>query len=374
MTGLEQRFVAINVGSGDAFFLQRGGFSALVDGGLVNGFPVQFSRATQRSQVDVLVCTHNDQDHANGVLEFLDAGYGVGECWLPATWMEALRHILPGYTEETLFNLLLEPEGGDRPLPERVERGEDLIDARGLDAMLDDEAEQDPAFDDGLLNVCSGVAVLWRHGGLAVMQPRSSDIFAHATRIRRIALAAARRQIPIKWFDPSTPPTDPLGGPLGVVNAKQVTAIRRTVLSPRDVIRLTQVNRDSLVLYSPVDEVAPGVLFSADSGFAFRVPLPASRGMIVTAPHHGAADPENVAAYDRLKREHAALSETWTWVRSDRGTRVGHSRPCDQYRDQTKRFCTRCRGGGSVGQDVILVGGAHSWSSMGSPLCDCTER
>ena len=371
MTAIDHRFVAINVGSGDAFFLQRHGFSALVDGGLAKGFPAQFVRATQRSRVDVRVCTHNDQDHANGVLEFLDAGYGVGECWLPATWMEALRRILPGYDEETFFGLLLEPEGGDRPLPEQVERRGESIDAGAIDAMLDHEAQQDPALDDGLLRVRNGVTVL--HRGLGVIQPRTTDMFAEATRIRRIALAAARRQIPIKWLDPSTPPTNALIPPLAVVNAKQVNAIRGTGLSLRDLMRLTQVNRDSLVLYSPNDDIAPSVLFSADSGFAFLVSLPASPGMIVTAPHHGAADKDNLAAYDRLKRECTGLSETWTWVRSDRGTPVGHSRPCDRYLDQPKRFCTRCRGAGSVGQDVVLVGGAHSWSSMGSHLCHCTK-
>lgn len=42
----------------------------------------------------MIVCTHNDKDHANGVLEFLDAGCSAGECWLPATWIGVLRRLL----------------------------------------------------------------------------------------------------------------------------------------------------------------------------------------------------------------------------------------------------------------------------------------
>jgi len=366
MTDMKHRFVAINVGTGDSFFLQRGRFSALIDGGLVKGFPSMFSRATHASCVDVLVCTHNCQDHANGVLEFLDSGYGVGECWLPATWVEALRGLLGAISEETLFNLLVSPEGGDKSLPEKVERAGELISAEEVDAMLERESERDPEFDGGFWHPSYDVAFLSCSGRLRVISHQTVDIIVQAARIRRIAISASRRQIPIKWFDPSIPQKGAPDKPLNVVNATQVTAIKRSGLTFRDVIRLTQVNRDSLVLYSPPDNVAPGVLFSADSGFGFRATLPASPGMIVTAPHHGAAD-------NRLKKDHRKLWDTLTWVRSDRATRVGHSRPCDRYRDQKRRFCTRCRGAGGVGQDIILVGGAGSWSSMGSPPCCCTK-
>ncbi len=89
-----------------------------------------------------------------------------------------------------------------------------------------------------------------------------------ANRIRKIVAAAKKRRMPIKWFDinklPSTPPTSPLG----VVNAEEVSTVRRTKLHLREVINLTIINKDSLVLYSPTDVQAAGVLFCADSGFA----------------------------------------------------------------------------------------------------------
>ena len=66
------RFVAIPVGQGDAFYLDRGEWSVLVDGGRSkNTFGATFQTTTGATAVDVVVCTHNDADHANGILGFL---------------------------------------------------------------------------------------------------------------------------------------------------------------------------------------------------------------------------------------------------------------------------------------------------------------
>ena len=67
------RFIALNVGSwGDAFYLERDGFSCLVDGGLRKDFAKKFLKVVKRQQVDVVVCTHNGSDHANGLISFFN--------------------------------------------------------------------------------------------------------------------------------------------------------------------------------------------------------------------------------------------------------------------------------------------------------------
>jgi beta-lactamase superfamily II metal-dependent hydrolase len=75
------RFIAIGVAQGDAFFLECPEvFTVLIDGGRsVGGFASQFQRVTERDRVDVLVCTHNDADHANGIIGFLQSGLGCTE-------------------------------------------------------------------------------------------------------------------------------------------------------------------------------------------------------------------------------------------------------------------------------------------------------
>jgi len=60
-------FIAIAVGQGDAFFLQKGDYSVLVDGGRAEqGYPNQFQRVTTQNGVTIIACTHNDADHALG--------------------------------------------------------------------------------------------------------------------------------------------------------------------------------------------------------------------------------------------------------------------------------------------------------------------
>ena len=357
-TPVSTRFIAINVGLGDAFFLERSGYTALVDGGRAKGFPVVFRRAVGMERVDVLVCTHNDADHANGVLAFLNSGYEVKECWLPGSWIEPLKHLIDDADDGLLRELLFEPEHGDKPLPERVPREGDVLKTADLEVSLDRAAEQDPILDGQLCNVATGIVVLRRHAVVAM--GRQVGILLDAARIREIALAATRRQIPIKWFDIDVVPGFPPSGRLSVVNATEVSQIKRSALSRRDVVRLTQVNRDSLVLYSAPDSDAPGVLFCADSGFGFSASVPGDTGMIVTAPHHGSADAENANVYSRLAGQYPKEVGTWTWVRSDKGTRPGDSRPCNLVPyARSSVLCTCCRGTTSAGQDILFCGGRH---------------
>lgn len=89
------RFVAIAVGKGDAFFFNRGDRSALIDGGgSEKKFPAQFQKATNQKHVDYLICTHNDNDHAKGLIGLLNSSCSVREVWLPASWTPRLNDMI----------------------------------------------------------------------------------------------------------------------------------------------------------------------------------------------------------------------------------------------------------------------------------------
>lgn len=80
------KFTAIGVGEGDSFYLDTGTKTILVDGGKAEkGFPSQFRTSIDKEEVDILVCTHCDADHANGIFGFLQAGLTCKEVWLPGT-------------------------------------------------------------------------------------------------------------------------------------------------------------------------------------------------------------------------------------------------------------------------------------------------
>jgi hypothetical protein len=94
------RFIAIPVAQGDAFYLERGEWSVLVDGGRGRaGFAAMFQTATKTDGVSLAVCTHNDADHANGILGFLEAGFRCEEVWLPGRWLAALPDVLKPFVE-----------------------------------------------------------------------------------------------------------------------------------------------------------------------------------------------------------------------------------------------------------------------------------
>ncbi len=87
--------VAIAVGQGDAFYLTRAGIRALIDGGRsIDSFPQQFQRAVGQKAINVVVCTHNDADHANGVLGILRSGLPCREVWLPGSWTDHLIDVM----------------------------------------------------------------------------------------------------------------------------------------------------------------------------------------------------------------------------------------------------------------------------------------
>ena len=285
--------------------------------------------------------------------------------------MEATSRLCTASVDE-LESLLLDE---DEEIPEHIQRED------ASEISVSDLEEQLSAFEEGTREalpilpvavpslVFAPVTLLpW---GLHRSKTRVAALLSDASRILAIALAAMRLQIPIRWFDPEVASHNQPSLPLSVVNAREVTAIRRARLTLKGVVKLTTVNRHSLVLYSPRDDEAPEVLFCADSAFGNLPTPPADRGMIVTAPHHGAADKENVAVYHKLDNAcgtHQPAS--WLWVRSDRDC---EARPCAEYLQRQTRYCTRCRGQTlkQPFQSVVFVANSGTWRSE-SRACNCS--
>jgi beta-lactamase superfamily II metal-dependent hydrolase len=94
------RFIAVPVTQGDAFYLEHDNWSVLVDGGRnPSGFADVFRKATKAHGVSVVVCTHNDADHANGIIGFLQSGFRCREVWLPGRWLSALPNVLKPFVD-----------------------------------------------------------------------------------------------------------------------------------------------------------------------------------------------------------------------------------------------------------------------------------
>lgn len=362
---MTNRFVAVNVGYGDAFFLQRQTFSVLVDGGKSRDLPKRLVDADIRHPM-LVVCTHNDSDHTNGLYDYFAEGGSASALWLPATWLEAVKRLSEAERDEieSLF------DDSDVAEPGEADRNDgDVIEADHVEDLLTDGVPF-PAFGSYLQihrrrivgGPTSVVTVTQHHKWLKA-----------ASNIWSVAGAAAQRGIRLVWFDPEVAPNVAAAAPISVLNATQVSSIRRSRAKLKDVLALSMQNQKSLVLYSPPDAGAPGALFCADSDFHnIRTP-PTDRGMIVTAPHHGSTDEGNCSVYAKVNSAGSKHEpSSWSWVRSDQDY---YKRPSEDYLQQTQRYCTQCRGRSleQMPQTIEFVAEGGEWRTS-ARACNCLPK
>jgi hypothetical protein len=383
------RFVALGVAQGDAFFVERKEGTTLVDGGRsASTFGILFQRLTRRTNVNYLVCTHNDDDHAQGILGFLRVGLTADEVWLPAIWCDRLSDLLSDWDrfQEELVDEIsdLPPQTpgsledyDERYVDEPVEEVENQIAADELLGMV--EGARDAETPSDLLSWSRPLPFISSHGGLSygmVYHSFSStqarvlaDSLKAVELIKAIFVEAIHRGCRIRWFKHH----DRLrgGGIPGVlepVNSVEVRRLSQRRYSAFRFASLSRSNRRSLVFCSPSSEGNPGVLLTADSLLDFPQPIKWLDGMIVTAPHHGAES--NGAAYTRFARETRSRIEV-RWVRSD-----GRfpTRPGVSYLSVAGlRFCTLCRGYVRPKQNVWMTPRAGRWHPVGrTRACMCT--
>ena len=99
---MNPRFVALPVGQGDAFFYQQENLNLLVDGGSGRkNFPGKFKAHLEEVDIiDVVICTHNDANHTNGIIGLLETWeVPIKEIWLPNSWSYKLKQLLENEEE-----------------------------------------------------------------------------------------------------------------------------------------------------------------------------------------------------------------------------------------------------------------------------------
>lgn len=392
------QFIAIPVGQGDAFYFERDNFSVLVDGGRSRcGFAQMFKDVTKRNDAKVVICTHNDADHANGILGFLEAGLRCEEIWLPGRWLALLPDVLKPFVE--VFDEL-EKNVAEMEIPSNInERPTGLSPLEAYEGMREQVDEHPKKSDelsvneDGWPESCIELLEqaepwedkfwfpFWLSEGETFLLPWHLPNFPlkavkgqllwsaieAASQIRKIAIAAFHRGIPVRWFEFNT--TTPEGGvsELQPINARAVARVRPRVDPLLLALALSVSNRESLVFWSPPIEDQPGVLFTADSDLA-GVNLPSQLDhAIVTAPHHGSE--ANANAYNTVQQAVQSNFPSIKWVRSDGNYK---SRPGETYLSLSQRFCTLCRGSSTNKQPVHLFSQNNMWvNNQATRICSC---
>ena len=367
-------FAALHVGQGDAFFVADGGFSALIDGGRSRALLPKLLSSERRSRsVTILACTHNDADHAEGLIGLLkDQRFNVSEVWLPGQWTARLRELLvaPEAFLDEIYDQIadLGDEAREASLADLAQRYGDQSGPQdgGLPIveMLDDAVESRsrlPA--SGLRSLAAWLPWWWRP--FQVLRPKLLwEALEAAERIRRLAYLAWEHAITVRWFDVDIPPDATQAGPLWPVNAKEIIRVRRKVDALR-FLALSVVNRRSLCFQFQPRPTSVGALLTGDSDLRFSASISWSSGMVVTAPHHGSE--ANAFAYDRARKE-CSSADSFLWVRSDGPFR---GRPGMTFLQQSNRYCTRDRPYDQQHQTVRLIESRGTWNSRRTHPCSC---
>jgi hypothetical protein len=58
-----------------------------------------FQAITRKNHVDIVICTHNDADHSEGTIGYLQSGLGCKEVWLPGRWLSVLPDVLKPFVD-----------------------------------------------------------------------------------------------------------------------------------------------------------------------------------------------------------------------------------------------------------------------------------
>lgn len=377
---MTDKFISIAVNQGDSFYLERDGIKILVDGGRSRkGFSNKFGKITCTDSLDVIVCTHADSDHINGLLGFFEAELTSSEIWLPGTWTSRLVDLLERpemFISETLNRIRDIRQTECVSLEEFAESEYFSNQMRYFENMEDRERSVD-SISDAIENasdfrLISTIANEWQYVRSYPSHSTNLKLFLDAIdtaeKIRELAILAYHSGAKIRWFEFDSH-QNPTGGEsyLKPVNSREVLQISRPV-DALSYLTLSVSNKQSLVFYSPSSNGSSDVLFSADSDFSFMPSLPNISGYsIITTPHHGSDHNKN--AYSVLENK-KLITKNSIFVRSDGRFKT---RPGTEYKKlDTQKACTLCNRPNSDKQDVIFIDSKSGWKKKrGVNWCCC---
>jgi Metallo-beta-lactamase superfamily len=366
-----------------------------------------------RRPVDVLLMTHNDQDHVGGAPELLRSGW-VLQVWLPFDWylLYSAGANLVGALRRGDADLAAVARHARTQVSEAVERlREHLVSQEPIDEPIDEHFlprrilwQLDEAFDS--LQSQVGVEIVGRAGNalgaswIGSASASAGGVTSNGSRGSPVTRARATVRVvdavlwwagPTRWFSidhasastsPTSPPWKRSGIPaqFTIVNALPVQV--RPLPPPPTVAdayalfvvayALTIQNRRALVALGHSQHRCGHVLLASDSSFEFdRVADPVVPWPMIGAAvglHHGSADKVHDYIYERF--EGAVLARSGS-RRVDTNSSFSRMAP-------ERRGCTWCHADGSrIGgldrhRDVVLEASPDDdWRVIAGACTDC---
>jgi Metallo-beta-lactamase superfamily len=344
---------------GDSFLVRNGSFTALIDGGINKTDIIRLldAKRLHKKHISVVVCTHYDADHINGILGVIRSKYTFDEIWLPEIYGSLANSILRNITEliqyydnrtrlENYSSLSQPPEYEiEEVTPDQPDDSFERIDSNLLDYYM------------------LFLKHFWPWSPL-YRAPNRGKMAANLQKICMLVSQSLQSGSYIRWF--KYEPTRVAHKVHSGFNAENSRQTSITVYTPQvfdQILHLTTINKQSLVFrYAPLN--LPNILFTADSDLSFlhATPIQLERYSVVTAPHHGSD--ENKAAYQRIK------GEGLIFVRSDRSQK---KRPGIGYLAQKQRYCTICKTKGPH-KEIIVNFRRKKTPSVAGTNCQCENE
>ncbi|WP_256861672.1 MBL fold metallo-hydrolase [Bacillus cereus] len=383
-------FIALPVKTGDSFLLIDEEFSVLVDGGDgqvdITGEIYEYTDC-----LDVIICTHYDQDHILGLLRLVR---NVFDFYL--LWEKNLKNCIEWDSFEELAGLKIKeiwlPDifARIKLFKEQKKKNKKRIKKKAYVIDESKEAFKKDSRDnkvDAKITVREEGNKIFLSGSdgkdyIIAQEDFDMSIRTISLLVRYCQLLKSNLGVDIKWFSYTgeyVEVEEDFKYNIYPINCKK---IERTIVGYDSKVELindflTRRNVESLTFrYNAVggQKLLPNVLFTADSNFAFYEKkdngLINDKISIVTTPHHGSSNPQHDKVYEALKGKDCIL------VRS---SERHDSRPCENYKKypKDKKFCVRCgpRGSSDDEQTVRLYFDGRKWSPRPKVKnCTCGEN
>lgn len=360
---------------GESFLLAKETKTILVDGGYSARklFDALKKSGREIANIDVVVCTHADIDHAGGLKGFIDeTGIAVGEFWLPGKWLDCLEELIlsPNKVMNGLISDLdngLEEPTNQIGWSEMSQETDETAANIWLSTLLFETSKDWVRLEEVAIRAFNAAKekIRYRRNKGNIEENLAGfylSLVDAADAIRAIVLQAVKHQVKIRWFDFGR-----------FLNTRHAQGGYKDLLEPLNSVeyvrlpqkqlsyfaKLTQRNVECLSFFAPSQGCELGVVFCGDSpmgvGLNYQDSFLDSSNrpdwpVVATAPHHGSDS--NAIAYDHM----AKWAKVLCWVRA--GGKKSH--PGDRFSGlpASERVCTHCpkRGEAPIRVEVDLGG------------------
>lgn len=336
------KFTSLRITEGDSFLLECNNKKILVD---TRKSPIECPEQLNAKNItclDLIVITHYDLDHVNGLINLMKSGIKITEVWLPDNFGRITKSL-----KENKSRIL-----------NKLKKIEDLSKKETETNIEQKEIKES----DPVIETIVEFYLDFKDNHRLIYLELNSPLFLkenQLTIIESIVDECHINNIPIKWlkytgfYEEKRLSLNLIG--LNCIFNNNITAYSDDL---EVMYFLSRINHESLVLKFNKNNF-PNVLFTADSGFEFMNSnqiISVNENSIITAPHHGSSNSDNEKGYQYIK----GINKYY--VRSEN---YKVSSISNIFKNHSNSYCTRCRNNGVFNQvEMQLL--VNEWSVSGT--------